>query len=195
MAMDEKRERVTLTSWLNTSDMKMYFNGNEICYRFLSIGFEFSQTLIASVKGTPKSRSRRGDIPRSSTKMSNTNSVCSFLQNYSESVGDRMPHEDSIHLPNTEKESVYETYLKYYSHHHQHILQEEPPTKSYFLRVWKRNMRSVKARKKHSFTKCPVCEMYRIQILEAGNDEKIKTLIKDALKAHVSVMRKEREAY
>lgn len=195
MRMDERQERDMLTSWLNTSDMKIYFNGSEVCYRFLSTAFKFSQTLIASVKGTPKSRSGRGDMPRHNMKMSKADSICSFLENYSKSVGDRMPHENSIHLPNTEKESVYATYLKYYRQHHESILEEEPPTHSYFLRIWKRNMSSIKARKTHSFTKCSVCERYRLQVLECGNDEKMKKVIKDALQVHVQVMRQERQAY
>lgn len=195
MRMDERQERETLTSWMNTSDMKIYFNGSEVCYRFLSTAFKFSQSLIASVKGTPKSRSGRGDIPRMNMKMSKADSICSFLENYSESVGDRMPHENSVHLPNTEKESVYATYLKYYRRHHESILGEEPPTNSYFLRIWKRNMSSVKARKTHSFTKCSVCERYRVQILECGSNENKKKEIKDALQAHVEIMRQERQAY
>lgn len=195
MMMTEEEERETLKSWLNPTENKIYFNSNPVCYRFLSIGFRFSQDLVASVKGTPKSSCKSGALPRNSNKMSKRASVKAFLDHYANTTGDRMPNSEAIHLPDTQKESVYDDYVKYYRKNHQDVIMEEVCSKSYFYRMWKKDAGMIKARKAHGFTKCDLCEKYRVNMKKAKDNPSRADAVRAAMKKHIDAMANERSAY
>ena len=195
LVMDSRRVRLKLESMLDTTTMEFYFDERPVCYRFLCIGLKFSFYMISNVKGTPRSRPPPGLLPRENKKMSKRDSILVFLRNYANTMGDRMPNTSVTNLPVIEQIDLYEPYVQYYREHHAERIQEMPPTKSYFLRVWKDGLRNVKVRKTHGFAKCSLCEKYRSELLQCnGNDSKIKA-IQEGKSNHLQFIRRERLGY
>ena len=195
LKLDSNELRMKLQSWLDTTTMQFYFNDSPVCYRFLCIGFKFSNYLMSSIKGTPKSRPPPGVLPRESTKMSKRNSISVFIRSYAEEVGDKMPNSSITTLPITEKTDLYQLYLAFYHKFHEQRIQEQPPTKSYFLRIWKQDARHVKSRKAHGFTKCSLCEKYRSELLDPSCNATRIQAIRVAKTKHLQFMRSERMGY
>ena len=180
---------------LDTTAMEFYFNGSPVCYRFLCLALKFSFYMSSNVKGTPRSRPPPETMSRENNKMSKRDSIVVFLRNYASSMGDRMPTSSITTLPVTEKVYLYESYVSYYRQNHEHRIQDKVPFKSYFLRVWKRDLCSIKARKTHGFAKCSLCEMFRSELLKSnGNTSKTKA-IQEAKSKHLQFMRRERLGY
>lgn len=195
MVMDELEERKTLETWLNGDDMQIYFNGKQVCYRFLNIGFRFSNDLIRSVRGTPKSQPRLGPNNRRINRMTKKDTIFLFLNEYGDTVGDKMPHIDYVYLPDLEKQNVYSSFVAYYIKTHQDTVQEPPPTYSYFLRIWKKEVPNIRSRKTHNFTICSLCEKYRISLIEHVNNPKKRDEILLSRSNHIDHMRQERLGY
>ena len=82
LRMDLHNLRAKQQSMLDTTTMEFYFNGRPVCYRFLSLGLKFSFYMVSNVKGTQRSRTPPGTVPRENNKMSQRYSIVVFLRNY-----------------------------------------------------------------------------------------------------------------
>lgn len=97
-----------------------------------------------------------------------------------------MPDVAEIHLPYTTKKEVYEMYSK--------MFEDTKCSYTYFLSVWKTEMKHLKIRKIHRFTKCGKCTILKERIAESKN-VLINKELKKKFRKHVNNHLLDREIY
>lgn len=196
-----------------------YFNGKQVCSRFLRRGFHFSSDLMAADIdgiGIPDEVGGRNRPHGDQTSFTNTNrssngisssesdmvdgrptvrrkdTVVSFLKRLSEDCSDRMPDSAELHLPFFRK---YEVYAHFTDEFKRLYPGAEPPTQHYFLRTWKSDCRNIKVRRTSRFTICDQCEQLRSALHKAILQSTSTAEIRRQKTEHNTYVATERMAY
>lgn len=208
--------RGTILHSFKSSNNSYFFNGKEVCVRFLKAGFHFSTKSLADgrrsqaddsngaqsmVRVNSNHMSSKSDsISCTSSRKSfgfnirsspQKDSIISFLLRLCERSSEKMPDKRELHLPFFQKREVYCIFLEEFKK----LYKCDPPTPQYFFRTWKENCRHIKVRKSSRFTVCDTCEEIRAALSQAiknGQDTRSFVLRKTA---HVQFIGKERMEY
>lgn len=197
MAMNREATKRTLVSLYNNTENVFRFNGRKVCSRFLSKGFGFSATLQSCVKGTekaPASSSIRAS-PRETVKKTLADDIICYIEALANNTGDRMPNSNMTNLPLLNRTQVFDQYVKNFAVTDEFGAPRKPPTKPYFMAVWRRSVSDVRTRRHHGFTKCSLCEMFRSEVAKCGAHESSAMEIMQQKREHLQIIAKERRSY
>lgn len=209
--------RAYLQSILN-SNGAYFFDGREVCNRFLKQGLHFSSDLLSKQRDTPYfavaplavtpfhqtqsatvSNRTSNMVSSSSSGMVQDNApslqretVVSFLRRLSEDCSDKMPDCDELHLPFFKKHEVYSLFVVEFR---KLYLSREPPSSQYFLRCWKQHCRNIKVRKSSRFTVCEECERLRAALNSAVKEGRPTADLKRQRNVHIDYVTAERMCY
>lgn len=197
--------RRTILQSLRGANDTYFFNGKQVCTRFLKKSFRFSTTLMASSNVTGEHDNSLSHHISAQTLTSQSNSstplhirpspqkdsVVSFLLRLSEDCGDKMPDKDELHLPFNQKREVYALFLDDFKQ----LYQNDPPTPQYFMFTWKRNCPQIKVRKTSRFAICDTCEELDSAIKSAVLNGRSTKELKVRKKGHLKMVADERMEY
>lgn len=165
LVMNQKSRREYLLCMLDRRLGVYLFDGKQVCTRFLEVAFGFSRYLQSRIV---KQGYNSNCISTFSSRVSRADSrdrVISYLNRLSERTADKMPDTGEFHLPFLQKRQVYERFLEEFSA----MYRCRPPSKSYYIATWKKNLPHVKVRKLHRFTVCHESETMRSALQNCCN--------------------------
>lgn len=201
--MTQAQRKLSLISMLrlvdtnNITKQRYFFDGLQVCARFLEVGFGMSRFLQCAVKETPKSSGSKSIIrmPILGAKQTARDSIRSFLENLAECTANKMPDCSQLHLPYFEKKHVYERFKMQWREQDGTGNILAVPTYAYFITVWQSYCQDIKCRRVHRFSKCDVCEQLRQQLADAGMDRLKTDALRELQKKHHQFVEKERLQY
>lgn len=211
LTMSAINRRQTLSSMYGSSG-KFYFDGNPVCTTFLLKAFHFSRDLQSSVRSIassyltlPSNEPHVQQGVQQANVVTNPGSasifaapgkeaIITFMNRLSEDTGDRMPDSDEMHLPFHQKEEVYIQFKEDFVRSRSD-LGVEPPTKSYFFKVWKAHCRHIKIRKNNRFAKCEICERLKDEMRRAVTTFNSTSSLLAQKRAHYKMVSDERLEY
>lgn len=193
LQMNQEERRNYLSRMMHgTKRNHFQFNEKRVCTRFLVDTFGFSRYLICSVKGTHRSLVRRETSNESGfARVNHEDKITTFLRRLADNTAERMPDTTEFHLPFIEKKQVYQRFLDEYKI----LYGDNPPSQSYFLRIWKQRLPEIKIRKRTRFTICHECETIRSGLNSAGTNVARAAAFREKKTEHQKMIRRERQGY
>ena len=139
------------------------FHGQHMTWQAMSLLFNASKNLIATVKRTDSSKFRdktRINSVRGSSLMLNKEDIIVAFLKMIEQEFETSPTNQDTYIPVAFQRTLYSTFLEFW------VEEVEggpggctvlPPSESWFARVWKSRMPHLKCRAYHSFMMCDEC--------------------------------------
>lgn len=174
---------------------KVYFEGCQVCYKFLIYAFRFSNDLQTSLLQPLMISQDSGILPRQGKDVQSLNDPCpaiphfklailSFMMQRSEICGEHMQQKTEIHLPYFRKLQVYKAFLKEYKG----LYNEDPFTILYVSWVWEMFCPSIKVQRAGWCSRCALCEEMSAILRQALDSQRCTTDLCDRKIAHIAMV-------
>ena len=174
----------------------VFIDGHRTCWTFLNKAFELSHQVIANCRKMRSANAshlpgRMGGIGSSVSKASQ---VMAFLTELADAMADEYPNSSERHLPHGTKDIVYSFYCERACK-----IGQNPCTKPYFYKIWRSFRAHIKCRRKHNFSCCDTCIMYKERLVRLSNAVSFTSIersrVMKRFKAHLDFIRNERAIY
>jgi hypothetical protein len=172
-----------------------------VCFKGLQRLFGVSTGLLVSLKGTPCARatpncnrpSRVGMALNGSMFCARSHISC-WLQ-LQKAFYDIQPDRDYVLLPFAHKSEVYKQYMKELQHCPEREGKWPSISKSYFYKVWKRDVKSLKVSRFHRFMICDTCCTLNQKLLRQSITQQERDLWQRTKDQHLLEVRNDRTLY
>lgn len=174
---------------------RVVINHVGVCNRFLVETIGVSRTLTSNVLGLPSANASRfaGRNGGTEGSYSKKSGITSFIRILADAMCDEIPHKNERHLPHGNKRLVYLLYK-----HNEHRYARQPSQESFFYRVWKQFMPHVKCLRRHCFTACDTCVMFKEKLQDMArvpSRDREREVLRNQFNQHLKLVQLERAEY
>jgi hypothetical protein len=176
-------------------------HGHRICFKGLQSLFVVSSGLLVSLKGSPCARATpncnrpsRIGIALKGNMFSARSHISSWLQ-LQKAFYDIQPDRDYVLLPYAYKSEVYKQYMKERQDSPEWNAQWPEITKSYFYKVWKRDVKGLKISRFHRFMICDTCCTLNQKLLRQSITQEERDMWQLSKNQHLLEVRNDRTLY
>ena len=191
MKMDRTDRKRALHLMLNRETNSFWFDGNQVCSRFM-VTLSFSNQLQSAVKATQKARATSSvtACPREVRELTKKDKIIMFLRNIAGCVGDAHSTKSQCNLPLLMKKQVYERFMNSGAS----LSEGNAVSFSYFCNVWKKHCFDFKTHRHHGFAVCTTCEQLRVNLARCESTSE-QGIIRAQMDLHYSFIKEERRGY